>query len=120
MDLQFAPLLRQMGLEAMTQMFDPHFDFLGHFCLRLAWTTLLIFYSASLLALIVSHDSGNLFKAFSYILTAEESSRAFPVRLLVMSFMCVCLYNRTKKFHREVSASVYNLSDSVCITVIVY
>ena len=33
MGLQFAPLLRQMGLEAMTQMFDPHFDFLVLFCL---------------------------------------------------------------------------------------
>ena len=40
------------------------------------------FFFASLLALIVSHDSGNLFKAFSYILTVEESSRAFPVRHL--------------------------------------
>ena len=44
MDLQFAPLLRQMGLEAMTQMFDPHFDFLGPFSLRHAWTTLLNFF----------------------------------------------------------------------------
>ena len=34
MDLQFAPLLKQMGLEAMTQMFDPHFDFLAPLCLR--------------------------------------------------------------------------------------
>ena len=44
MDLQFAPLLRPVGLEAMTQMFDPHFDFLGPFCLRHAWTTLLNFF----------------------------------------------------------------------------
>lgn len=81
MDLQFAPLLRQIGLEAMTQMFDPHFDFLGPFCLRHAWTTLLNFFCLTA-GLIVSHDSGNLFKAFSYILTVEESSRAFPVRHL--------------------------------------
>ena len=37
---------------------------------------------ASLLALIVSHDFGNLFKAFSCILTTEESSEAFQVRHL--------------------------------------
>ena len=37
-----------------------------------------------------------------------------------MSFMCVCLYNSTKKFHTEVGSSMYNLSDSVCITFMVY
>ena len=37
-----------------------------------------------------------------------------------MSFICVCSYNSTKKFHREVSSSMDYLSDCVCITVMVY
>ena len=40
-------------------------------------------------------------------------------RLLLMSFMCVCPYNSSKKFCRKVS-SMCELSDSVCITVMVY
>ena len=70
-------------------------------------------------------------ESVNWIITILESKINIYVQLVKQnklsensdfwSFLsCVCFYNSTKKFHREVSSSMYNLSDFVCITVVVY